>query len=121
MVETEKSAPAFSILIDLILVDDLGKAEGMIGKTPIRELQMINGYALENIVSLDPPHEQLHAPSITNLGLQSLQRMPGAGPRTIITRNSFFFALSRSGEVANHFAHLSWAIRHYGSDFRRVN
>lgn len=39
MVETEKSAPAFSILIDLILVDNPGKVEGMIGKTPIRELQ----------------------------------------------------------------------------------
>lgn len=55
MVETEKSAPACWILIDLILVDNPGKAEGMIGKTPIREFQMINGYALEIIVGLDPP------------------------------------------------------------------
>lgn len=122
MVETAKSAPAFSILIDLTVVDNPGKAEGMIGKTPIRELQMINGYALESIVGLDPPHEQLHrAPSLTNLGLQILQQMPGAGPRTRITRDSFFFNLSGSGEVVYHFDHLLWAIRHYGSDFRRVS
>lgn len=47
---------------------------------------MINGYALKNIEGLDPPHGQLHrAPSVTNLGLQNLQQMPGAGPRTRIT------------------------------------
>lgn len=55
-----------------------------------------------------PPHGQLHRDSsLTNLGLQSLQQMPGAGPMTRIIRDSFLFALSESGEGIYHFDHLS--------------
>lgn len=46
---------------------------------------MINGYALENIEGLAPQGQLHRAPSLTNLGLQNLQQMPGAGPRTRIT------------------------------------
>lgn len=76
----------------------------MIGKTPIRGFQMINGYALENIVAWAPRMDSsIVSPVLPILAFTFFNKCRGRVPGQGLLEIASFSPYGGSGEVVYYF------------------